>query len=93
MASRRQLKKKINYAFTMTIGMCGMYTLNTSKEKQEAIYDIVLKLINLKQDLISRVSHTEPGNVKGFYKKLKDDMNVESQKILQGMVEICSTQK
>ena len=31
--------------------------------------------INLK--LIIRISHTEPGNVKGFYKKLNEDLNKE----------------
>ena len=27
--------------------------------------------------LIIRISHTEPGNVKGFYKKLNEDLNKE----------------
>ncbi len=27
--------------------------------------------------LVPRISHTEPGNVKGFYKKLHEDLNKE----------------
>ena len=35
------------------------------------------KITNIASDLIIRISHTEPGNVKGFYKKLNEDLNKE----------------
>ncbi|WP_302394495.1 hypothetical protein [Phocaeicola coprophilus] len=93
MANRRQLKKKINYAFTMTVGLCGWEAAHVSEDKSEAIYEVVTKLVSLRQDLINRISHTEPGNVKGFYKKLKEDMEVESQKILHELAVICGKQE
>jgi hypothetical protein len=31
--------------------------------------------------LVPRVSHTEPGNVKGYYKKLNEDLNKEIQTV------------
>ena len=75
----------------MTVGLCGWEAAHVSEES-EAIYEVVTKLVSLRQDLISRISHTEPGNVKGFYKKLKEDMEVESQKILHELAVICGKQ-
>ena len=46
-----------------------MEAAHVSEDKSEAIYEVVTKLVSLRQDLISRISHTEPGNVKGFYKE------------------------
>jgi len=77
----------------MTVGLCGWEATHVSEDKSEAIYEVVTKLVNLRQDLISRISHTEPGNVKGFYKKLKEDMEVESQKILHELAVICGKQE
>ena len=77
----------------MTVGLCGWEAAHVSEDKSEAIYEVVTKLVSLRQDLISRISHTEPGNVKGFYKKLKEDMEVESQKILHGLAVICGKQE
>ena len=48
----------------MTVGLCGWEAAHVSEDKSEAIYEVVTKLVNLRQDLISRISHTEPGNVK-----------------------------
>ena len=77
----------------MTVGLCGWEAAHVSEDKSEAIYEVVTKLVSLRQDLISRISHTEPGNVKGFYKKLKEDMGVESQKILHELAVICGKQE
>ena len=76
----------------MTVGLCGWEAAHVSEDKSEAIYEVVTKLVSLRQDLISRISHTEPGNVKGFYKKLKEDMEVGSQKILHELAVICGKQ-
>ena len=94
MAKRRILKKNIN-------GICGELFLscafllgqNPSAEKKEQAHKIIADIIDLQNDIISRVSHTEPGSVKVFYKKLKEDMEVESQKILHELAVICGKQE
>lgn len=75
MASRRDLKKHVNYISEVTVGMCIIEGMSAEAERREAIADLVEKTLNLRSDIISRISHTEPGNVKGFYKKLKEDFN------------------
>ena len=47
----------------MTVGLCGWEAAHVSEDKSEAIYEVVTKLVNLRQDLISRISHTEPCNL------------------------------
>ena len=77
MASRRDLKKHVNYISEVTVGMCIIEGMNAEGERREAIANLVEKTLNLRSDIISRISHTEPGNVKGFYKKLREDFSTQ----------------
>ena len=67
MASRRNLKKKITNIASLFL-VSWMEGVN-----REVVCNSVHNVIKL----IIRISHTEPGNVKGFYKKLNEDLNKE----------------
>lgn len=43
------------------------------------------EILNMQDEFISRISHTEPGNVKGFYKKLRADFNAKVDEIIDAM--------
>ncbi|WP_035455511.1 hypothetical protein [Phocaeicola abscessus] len=68
MATRRALKKKLSYM----AGELLTASLVAGVDRQKIVdaVDRVLKLI-------PRVSHTEPGNVKDFYKALTADLDKE----------------
>ena len=68
MASRRNLKKKITNRASDLFLVSLMEGVN-----REVVCNSVHNVIKL----ITRISHTEPGNVKGFYKKLNEDLNKE----------------
>ena len=70
MASRRYLKKKISY-------IAGDLFLASLVEgvNRETIIEAIHRVLAL----IPRISHTQPGNVKGYYKKLHEDLNKEIQ--------------
>ena len=70
MASRRKLKKQISY-------ISGDLFLASLVEgvNREAIVEAIHNVLGL----IPRISHTQPGNVKGYYKKLHEDLNKEIQ--------------
>ncbi|MBM6959726.1 hypothetical protein H6A61_02510 [Bacteroides caecigallinarum] len=87
MASRRDLKKHVNYISEVTVGMCIIEGMNAESERREAIANLVEKTLNLRSDIISRISHTEPGNVKGFYKKLKSDFNTQIEEVFNKLNE------
>ena len=67
-ASRRNLKKKITNIASDLFLVSLMEGVN-----REVVCNSVHNVIKL----IIRISHTEPGNVKGFYKKLNEDLNKE----------------
>lgn len=46
------------------------------------------QIINLRNDIISRISHTEPGSVKLFYKKLRADFNAEVDNVFKKLEEL-----
>lgn len=87
MASRRNLKKNVNYISDMVAGLCIVESINAQDDKAKMLSDLFYETIELRKDIISRISHTEPGNVKGFYKKLKSDFNEKIDAIFQKMQE------
>ncbi|MCQ2268296.1 MAG: hypothetical protein MJZ83_05435 [Bacteroidaceae bacterium] len=86
MAKRRALKKTIN-------NICGelfaevIAAVIYANADREAANDITGAILNLQSDIISRISHTQPGNVKGFYKKLREDFNATATEIID---QICN---
>lgn len=85
MASRRKLKKNVNYIMGIIFTDClisSMYVPETDKEKADKL---MTEIMNMHQEFISRISHTEPGNVKGFYKKFRSDFNDKMNEIFEAM--------
>ncbi|MGL4518337.1 MAG: hypothetical protein ACRCUJ_01185 [Phocaeicola sp.] len=72
MASRKALKKEIYYIS----GDLFMASLVEGVNRE-----VIITATHTILGLIPRISHTEPGNVKGFYKKLRADLNKEIQKV------------
>lgn len=89
MASRRLLKKNVNYITEVIFGMC---LLDLSQEKDESkaksYSELLQKICDMRNDLIGRISHTEPGNVKGFYKKFHEDFNRKTEEIFNALTEL-----
>lgn len=73
MAKRRELKKFVKYTSGSVTGFI-LWEISRAKEEKRPAYDQLLAdIIDLHNDIVSRISHTEPGNVKEFYKKLRTD--------------------
>ncbi len=85
MASRKELKKNINYIAGELFTEClvhSLYVPGTDKQKAD---ELMAEILNMQDESISRISHTEPGNVKGFYKKLHADFNAKVDEIIDAM--------
>ncbi len=85
MAKRRILKKSINYIIGDLFTECVYIRLTLPEAEQAKTDQIMTDILNLQDDFVSRISHTEPGNVKGFYKKLHEDFNAKVDGILEAM--------
>ncbi len=72
MASRRALKKSIFY-----IAEGVMFVAMVDKIDRNVISEAIQNILNL----IPRISHTEPGNAKLYYKKLKEELSNELTKV------------
>ena len=85
MASRRELKKTVNYISGELFSEClinSMFVPGTDKAKADQLMAEILKM---QDEFISRISHTEPGNVKGFYKKFRSDFNAKVNEIIDAI--------
>ena len=85
MASRRELKKTVNYISGELFSEClinSMFVPGTDKAKADQLMTEILKM---QDEFINRISHTEPGNVKGFYKKFRSDFNAKVNEIIDAI--------
>ena len=88
MASRRELKKTVNYISGELFSEClinSMFVPGTDKAKAD---ELMAEIIKMQDEFISRISHTEPGNVKGFYKKFRSDFNAKVNEIIDAIAKL-----
>lgn len=88
MASRRELKKTVNYISGELFSEClinSMFVPGTDKAKADQLMAEILKM---QDEFISHISHTEPGNVKGFYKKFRSDFNAKVNEIIDAIAKL-----
>ena len=88
MAKRRELKKNVIYIAGELFSEClinSMFVPGTDKAKADVLMAEILKM---QDEFISRISHTEPGNVKGFYKKFRVDFNAKVNEIIDAIAKL-----
>ncbi len=75
----------------MTNNLCGelfaecIVMSHLYKDKQEQTDQIMVKILNAQDSLLSRLSHVEPGNVKGFFEKFHEDLQALEQETAEMM--------
>lgn len=82
MASRRELKKNVNYIAGELFAECLMKSKFIPGTDQSKADELMSEILAMQDEFISRISHTEPGNVKTFYKKFREDFDAEINKII-----------
>ncbi|MCP3893776.1 MULTISPECIES: hypothetical protein [Bacteroides] len=88
MASRRELKKNVNYIAGELFSEClinSMFVPGTDKTKADKLMG---QILTMQDEFLSRISHTEPGNVKGFYKKFRADFNASVNEIIDALAKL-----
>ena len=82
MSSRRNLKKQVNYIARELFTECminSLFVPGTDKAKAD---ELMADVLEMQQEFISRLSHTQPGQVKQFYKKYHEDLNASIKAIV-----------
>lgn len=85
MASRKNLKKTVNFIVSELFTQC--LVLRTVKGADDAkVREVLADILKLQSEFLSRANHTEPGNVKGFYRKYYEDFNAQADAIYDKMM-------
>ena len=74
MASRRELKKNVNYIAGELFTEClinSMFIPGTDKAKAD---ELMAEVLRMQDEFVSRMGDTEPGIVKGVYMNVRGDL-------------------
>ena len=72
MANRKQLKKSIRKITGELFADCVALSLCQQADRDK-LEQLMQEVLNVHNDYVARISHTEPGSVKMYYKKLKQE--------------------
>lgn len=88
MSSRRRLKKNVNYIASELFAEClvhSLYIPGTDKVKAD---ELMGRVLTLQDEFIRRISHSESGDVKGFYKKYRQDFQVQVDAVIDDIAKL-----
>ena len=78
MANRRRLKKEIN---NICSDLMLAIVLQDKPQSTEKLESIVEEILALNVEFVKRISHTEPGSVRLFYAKLRQEFSEKVRNI------------
>lgn len=85
MANRRTLKRDIKYICDELIAECIALMLYKPEVPLTDVDNLMEQILTMRNDFVSRVSHTEPGNTRQFYQKLRADFNAQTDDIIEAL--------
>ncbi len=88
MANRRLLKKNINYITGELFADCLAHKCYAPGNDPQKCDELLTRILKLQDEYVSRISHTEPGNVKGFYKQLRESFDADAQALWEEIKEL-----
>lgn len=85
---RRELKKRISILCGELFTEC-VSILSTKKDaNQEAIEGVMVDIFQMQNEMVTRLSHVEPGSTKMFFAKLRDDLSAQTDAIIDKIKEL-----
>ena len=88
MASRRNLKKDINYIIGDIFTECHIYKKLVTGTDKEAADALIVDLLRIDNDFNARISHTEPGNAKEYYRTLIKDFQKQISEVIDKLAKL-----
>ncbi len=78
---RRELKKSVNYLCADLFAECiALY--NYERVDKDALQDVMESILMMQADIVSRISHVQPGACKPFFAKLREDLANRTDEIV-----------
>jgi len=88
MASRRGLKRDISYVIGDIFTECLIYKELVPGTNQKEAEKLIVDLLRIDNEFITRISHTEPGNAKEYYRALVKDFQTEIGKVIDKLTKL-----
>ena len=88
MASRRHLKRDISYVIGDVFTQCLVYKELVPGTDKDATEKIIVDLLRIDNEFITRISHTEPGNAKQYYRALIKDFQTNMGDVIDRLVKL-----
>ncbi|NCC09728.1 MAG: hypothetical protein EOM31_04350 [Bacteroidia bacterium] len=85
MANRRDLKKNVNYIAGELFQECLVQSMFIPGIDKTKLDELMSSVLVMQDEFISRINHTEPGNVKKFYKKFYIDFDQKVNEIIEAI--------
>lgn len=89
MANRKTLKKHINFVCSELFAECVALRHYKLTSATQDLDNVMRRILLMHSDFIARISHTEPGNARYFYKRLKEDFRLQTDEIINAISQIC----
>lgn len=88
MASKRYLKKNINYICSDLFSECAAMALYGNK-KEEDVKALLSSILIIHNDYVSRISHAEPGmKPKLYFKDLKNNFYAQAEELIDSIANL-----
>ncbi len=78
---RRELKKAVNYLCAELFAECIALS-HYEKVDNDAVANVMESILMMQADIISRISHVQPGACKPFFAKLREDLANRTDEIV-----------
>ena len=90
MANKRALKKTISYICGELLTECIVFqkSLSNTDTENEKTTELMCKVLTLQNEMLKRINHPEPGNIKGSYKKLQQDFIKQAEIIVDEIAQL-----
>jgi hypothetical protein len=88
MASRRNLKKDINYVIGDIFTECLIYKELVPGTDAQAADELIVDLLRIDNDFTARISHTEPGKAKEYYRTLVKDFQKQISEVIDKLTKL-----
>ena len=79
---RRILKKQVNYIAGELFAECVVLSKVVPGIDSQKVDELMARVLYMQDEFICRISHTQPGNVKGFYKAFRADFQAQVDAII-----------
>ena len=88
MASRRDLKRDISYVIGDIFTECLIYKELVPGTDKAAAEKLIVDLLRIDNEFITRISHTEPGKAKVYYRTLVKDFQKEITAVIDKLTKL-----